>query len=365
MNTTDNNRLFEKNAVEVAIKIGILGILVVWTYRIIEPFLIPVVWGTIIAVAMEPVIDKLARMLGGRRKLAAALFGLLVVATLLIPAAMLISSSIDTVQSLAASLNKNVLTVPPPPEQVAKWPVIGPSVSKTWVLASSNFGAFLHKFAPQLKAVGGVLLGSVGGLVMGLFMFIISVAIAAALLATAEKSSAAVNRIASRFAGTRGPEIIVLATATIRGVMQGVVGVAIIQSVLAAIGMVVVGVPAAGLWAILVLIFAIIQLSPILVLGPVAVWVFSTSQTLPAVLFLIWIILVGLSDNFLKPLLMGRGVDIPMLVILIGALGGMLLSGIIGLFVGAVVIAISYSLFMAWIKEERITAPVADTDVKD
>ncbi len=365
MNTADDSRLFEKNAVEAAIKIGILAVLVIWTFRIIQPFIIPVVWGIIIAVAMEPLIGNLARRLGGRRKLAAVLFALLVIAALIIPATMLVSSSIDAVQTIAESLDKKSLTVPPPPQQVAGWPIIGPSVSKTWALASSNLGAVLQKFVPQLKAAGSVLLGSVGGVLMGVFMFIISLAIAAALLATAEKGSAAATRIVSRLAGDRGPGIIALATATIRGVMQGVVGVALIQSVLAAIGMVVVGVPAAGLWALLVLVFAIIQLPAILVLGPVAAWVFWTSETLPAVLFLIWTLLVGVSDNFLKPLLMGRGIDIPMLVLLIGALGGMILSGIIGLFVGAVVVAISYTLFMAWIEEQPITPSPANTDIDD
>ncbi len=361
MNSEDNSRLFEKNVIEAAIKIGILAILVVWTFRIIQPFLIPVVWGIIIAVALEPFIGKLSRLLGGRRKLAAVIFSLLVIAALVIPAAMLVSSSIDAVQSLAESLDKTALTLPPPPEQVAAWPIIGPPLSKTWALASSNLGAVLHKFAPQLKAAGGVLLGSVGGLVIGVFMFIISLAIAAALLATAEKGSATMTRIVNRFSGDRGPEIIALATATIRSVMQGVVGVAVIQSVLAAIGMVVVGVPAAGLWALLVMVVAIIQLPAILVLAPVVAWVFWTCETLPAVLFLIWAIIVGASDNLLKPILMGRGVDIPMLVILIGALGGLMLSGIIGLFVGAVVVAISYTLFMAWIAEEQGTAQGADT----
>ncbi len=156
------------------------------------------------------------------------------------------------------------------------------------------------------------------------------------------------------FAGDRGPEIVALATATIRGVMQGVIGVAFIQAILSVIGMVIVGVPAAGIWAALVMILAVIQLPPILVLGPIAAWVFSFTSTGPAVFFLIWALLVSGCDGFLKPVLMGRGVDAPMLVILLGALGGMMLSGIIGLFVGAVVVAITYTLFMAWIEEEEV-----------
>jgi predicted PurR-regulated permease PerM len=170
------------------------------------------------------------------------------------------------------------------------------------------------------------------------------------------------SRIVSRFAGEKGPEIITHSTATIRGVMQGVIGVAVIQAILAAIGMVLVGVPAAGLWAALVMILAIIQLPPILVLGPIAAWVFTFADTVPAVIFLVWALLVSGCDGFLKPILMGRGVDAPMLVILIGALGGMMLSGIIGLFVGAVVVAIMYTLFMEWLADEEFSAAVAKTD---
>jgi predicted PurR-regulated permease PerM len=277
----------------------------------------------------------------------------------------LVSSSIDSVQSLAASLENDALKVPPPPAKVENWPIIGSSLYKSWSLASTNLEGTLKKFAPQLKAAGGNVLGKVGEGVKAVFMFIISVAIAGALLATAEKGTTVMSRIVTRFAGEKGDDILTLATATIRGVMQGVIGVAVIQAILAAIGMVLVGVPAAGLWAALVMILAIIQLPPILVLGPIAAWVFTFADTTPAVIFLVWALLVSGCDGFLKPILMGRGVEAPMLVILIGALGGMMLSGIIGLFVGAVVVAITYTLFMAWVVEDDFTEPAHDTEAAE
>lgn len=353
MHTRDNSTVFEKNVIEVVVKVGILLMLVVWTFFIIKPFLVPVLWGIIIAVTMEPFVAKYAGASVGRRKLASILFALVVIAALIIPAAMLIISSLDVVQAIAVALDDNTLTLPPPPSAVEQWPLVGPSLYKSWSLASSNLAAALAKFTPQIKSGIGTFLGSVGGGVKVIFMFIISVVIAAALLITAERGAATMTRIVARFAGDKGKEIIVLGSATIRGVMQGVVGVAVIQAVLAAIGMVVVGVPAAGVVAVMVLICAVIQLPPILILGPVAAWVFSTSATVPAVIFLVWALLVSGCDSVLKPILMGRGVDIPMLVILIGALGGMMLSGIIGLFVGAVVVAISYTLFVAWVNEQE------------
>jgi predicted PurR-regulated permease PerM len=138
----------------------------------------------------------------------------------------------------------------------------------------------------------------------------------------------------------------------VRSVTLGILGVAMIQALLASLGLLVVGVPGAGLWALLVLILAIVQLPTILVLGPIIVYVFSTSTTVTAVVFAIWSILVGISDAFLKPLLMGRGVDVPMLVIFIGAIGGFMTSGIIGLFIGAIILALGYKLYLIWLDQD-------------
>lgn len=351
MENIANDKVLTKNVIEVAIKLSILGTLVIWTFFLIKPFLIPVIWGIILAVATEPFIRKFARMLGGRRSLAATLFVLTIVAALIIPSIILVMESIDSIQLLSERMHDKTLVIPPPPAKVADWPLIGNSVYQAWQLFSTNLEVALKQFGPQLKSIASSLLGSVGGGLSGVFMAIVSTCIAGVFLAKAEKSAKVAEKIITRFAGERGAETTALATATIRGVMQGVVGVAIIQAVLSAIGMVVAGVPAAGLWAVLVLVCAVAQLPPILILGPVAAYVFSASDTTTAVIFLVWSLLVSASDGFLKPMLMGRGVDIPMLVILIGALGGMVLFGIIGLFVGAVVLAIMYSAFMRWVDE--------------
>ncbi len=351
MDSIDNHKIFTKNAIEAAIQITILGVMVILTFKLIKPFMIPVIWGTILAVAMEPLIARIAERLGGRRTLTSLLFVLMVVAVLIIPTGMLIMSSIDTAQTLTEQMQSKAIVIPPPPSKVADWPFIGNTVHQAWQMASTNLEEALKHFAPQIKTAAGKLIGSVGGGLAGLFMIIISTCIAGVFLAKAEKCSAAAERIITRFAGEKGGEITALATATIRGVMLGVVGVAVIQASLSAIGMVVVGVPIAGLWTIMVLVCAVIQLPPILILGPIAAYVFSYAETTPAVIFLVWVLLVSMSDAFLKPMLMGRGVDIPMLVILLGALGGMMMSGIMGLFVGAVVLAIVYSLFMAWMDD--------------
>ena len=344
----------QNGTIDMIIRLVAIAIMFTATYRIISPFLMPVAWGIIIAVAVEPLISKVSKKLGDKRKTVATLFALIVIAALIIPSVLLVASSIDAVQNVITMLEESKLAVPPPPANVADWPLIGEPLHKAWTLASTNLEAALQKFSPQIKDLATLILAKAGGGLKTVFMFIVSIAISAALLATADQGVTITKRILVKIAGSRGEEFQALSTATIRGVMQGVIGVAFIQSILAAIGMVLVQVPAAGIWAALVLILAIIQLPPIILLGPIAAWVFTFTDTVPAVIFLVWALLVSGCDGFLKPVLMGRGVDAPMLVILIGALGGMMLSGIIGLFVGAVIVAISYTLFISWINEEEV-----------
>jgi len=193
--------------------------------------------------------------------------------------------------------------------------------------------------------------------------FIVSIIIAGMLLVYANSGTGAVERVSERLMGEQlGKKFAGMAGATIRSVAQGVLGVAIIQAVLAGIGLLVMGVPYAGIWTLLVLLLAIIQLPTLIILGPIIVYVFTITTTVPAVIFMIWSLLVGASDSFLKPLLLGRGLDIPMLVILLGAIGGMILSGIIGLFVGAVVLAVGYKLFMVWMNEGMETVKDVPVD---
>lgn len=358
MDFPESHAVFRKNMLDVFIKAAALGILAVWTFQLIKPFLVPVIWGIILAVAAEPLIFWVSKKMGGRRTLAAVLLVLIIIAVLIIPTVMLVISSIEKLQDVTVQMQNKTLSIPPPPQSVIGWPLIGESLHKFWLLASTNLEAALKQFAPQIKSGIEAVLSSVGGGLSGIFMAIISTCIAGVFLAKSEPSAGLARKIFARFTGDKGPKIAELTVGTIRGVMQGVVGVAVIQAILAALGMLVAGVPVTGLWTILVLICAVSQLPPILVLGPVAAYMFSVASTPTAVMFLVWALVVSASDGILKPLLMGRGVDVPMLVILIGSLGGMILSGIIGLFVGAVVLAIMYTLFTAWLDEDP---KVADT----
>ena len=355
MNTSNqpsNDKLFMARALDATIHIGFVVLLLYWCFKIGQPFIEIIVWGIIIAVTIHPGYNRLKSALGGRGRLAATLITLLALIVLLVPTFMLSESLINTVQELSAQIDEGTLSVPPPSESVRSWPVIGEPLYKFWSLGSDNLGAALSEMTPQLRKLGIRLLSTLANTGVGILKFVVSIIIAGVLLANAAGGGQAARAFAGRLAGERGAMFVELAGATVRSVAQGILGVALIQSLLAGLGCLMVGVPGAGLWTLLVLILAVIQLPTLLVLGPIIVYVFSTTSTITAVLFAIWSVLVGVCDAFLKPLLMGRGVDVPMLVIFIGAIGGFAASGIIGLFVGAIILALGYKLFLAWLNED-------------
>jgi len=347
-----NDRAFLTRATEATIHVGLVVLLAYWCFHIFQPFFNTIVWGIIIAVATHPVYRRLEASLGGRGKLAATLITLMALVLLIVPILMLSGTLFDTAQTLSSELRDGALQVPPPPEQVNSWPLVGKHLYKAWALASTNLEAALGKMAPQLKEIGAWLLAKAAGTGAGILKFVISIIIAGVLLAQAGRQGhRAAQALAARVAGQRGGELVDLAAATVRSVTQGILGVALIQSILSGLGCLAAGVPGAGFWALLVLLLAVVQLPSLLVLGPIIIYVFSTANTVTAILFMIWSVLVGLSDNFLKPILLGRGVQVPMVVIFVGAIGGFITSGLIGLFVGATILTLGYKLFLAWLQQ--------------
>jgi predicted PurR-regulated permease PerM len=320
-------------------------------YLILRPFLFPLAWGIIIAVGIYPLFRKLSSAFGNREKLAATVITLIAILILVIPSILLTDSTIGSVQNLAVKFEEGSVGVPPPPEGVANWPIIGKQLYDTWNLATINLEAVIVKLGPQLQNIAPKLFSAVAGLVTTVLLSLISIIIAGVLLVNAKSSEQAAQKMFKVLIGAQGEGFTQLAGSTIRSVVQGVLGVAIIQAVVSGLGMLIFDIPAAGLWALIVLFLAVIQLPPILILGPVAAYAFTIMDTTPAVIFLIFSIIVSLSDTFLKPLFLGRGVDVPMLVILLGAIGGMMLGGIIGLFVGAVILALAYKVYQELILE--------------
>jgi len=349
---------FVRNALEATIRIGILMVLALWCFDIVKPFVTIILWGVIIAIAVSPTYEKLVTKLGDRRGLAAFVFILLMLIVLIIPASMLTGTIIDGARQTADILGSGRVHVPPPPESVSHWPIIGEKLAAFWQLASSNLTEALERVQPQIKEASRWLLGAAAGAGIGLLKFLASIIIAGVLLPGAANSAESSERIFRRLAGDQGSAFRQLATSTVRSVARGILGVALIQALLAGAGLAFVGVPAAGLLTVLVLMLCIVQLGPGLVMIPVAIWLFAAGDSqITAILFAIYTVPVILIDDVLKPILLGRGGAVPMLVIFLGAIGGFLSMGIIGLFVGSIVLVVGYTLLIEWLGSGNNAAP--------
>jgi predicted PurR-regulated permease PerM len=336
---------------EITIHVGLVVLVLFWCFRIAQPFIQIFVWGIIIAIAISPGYRWLNSVLGGRKKLAAALVTLLLLVIIIVPCVMFATSLVETAQKLSADFSEGSLRIPAPSEKVKSWPVIGQTLYNFWHLSSENLTAAVGQIAPHLKSLGLWLLNTAAGAGFAIVSFGIAILIAGVLLANETRGIQVARAISVRLAGERGTDLVKLSGATVRSVARDILGVALIQAILAGLGCLVAGVPGAGLWALIVLILAVIQLPTFIILAPIVIYVFYTTSMVPAILFAIWNLLVGGCDSFLKPLLMGRGVDVPMLVVFIGAIGGFILNGIVGLFIGAIILSLGFKLFEVWLDE--------------
>jgi len=350
----ENNEAFYKRSIYTALRIGFIALLFVWSFEIIKPFILPVLWGIIIAVAIYPLFERLSKLLGNRNKLASIIITITALSILIVPSIFFVDSTIDGVQNIAVQMESGAIKIPIPSETIGNWPIIGKPLYEIWYLASTNIEGLVVKFAPQLKEFAPGLLSIASSLGTTILMFVISIIIAGALLIKADSSEKAAKSIFQTLIGKQGENFVELSTSIIRSVVQGVLGVAAIQSLLGGIGIWAIGIPVPGLWALIILFVAILQLPVFFIMAPLAIYVFTITDTTPAVIFLIWSIIVSASDAVLKPIFLGRGIDIPMLAILLGAIGGMIMSGIIGLFVGAVVLALSYKVFQALLVNDAL-----------
>jgi predicted PurR-regulated permease PerM len=337
-------------SIESALRIGLVFLILFISFLIFRPFIVLIAWGAIIAIAFYPVQKKLTKLFKGKKGLAATVLTLVLLAILIVPTTIFVSSLVDNSVALAEGIKMGTFSIPPPNESVKEWPLIGGRFYELWSLSSLNIESAIIKYHPQVSAISGVLLESVGGLLGSGLIFFFAVIISGLFLANADGMYSFAISFSEKLVGKAGKQLVNNSKGTVQSVVKGVIGVALIQSILVGIGFWAADVPAGPLLTLIVFIFALIQLPPIIVVIPVIIYVFSVESTTVAVIFTIYELVAGASDNFLKPLLLGRGVEIPMLVILIGAIGGMILMGMIGLFVGSVVFALAYQLFNDWMK---------------
>ena len=340
---------------EVLIRFSLILFLVVMSVKIFSPFMGLMVWALILAVTLYPLQQKVAKKLGGKQGKAATILVLSGIFILGIPTIMLGTATVDFVHETHTAFENNTISIKPPAPSVAEWPFVGKKVYEFWTLASNNLPALLEKMQPQLVNVSKAALDFVAGAAGGIFQFLFALIIAGIMMAFGKSGSRAMQKIIQRLSGPeKGDQLYILSTATIRSVSMGVIGVAFIQALLLGVGFVWADIPAAGLLALLVLVVSIAQIPPTLITIPVIAFLWwSGDSTLSNVFFTIFFVLAGLSDNVFKPLFLGRGVEAPMPIILLGALGGLVAGGLVGLFVGGVLLALGYVIFMDWVASDE------------
>lgn len=342
-----------KDLTELMIRIGLIAFLVVVSVQIFSPFMGVMLWALVLAVTLYPLHQSIARRLGNRQGRAATLLVLLGVLLIVFPTFMLGSSLAGFIHDTHMAYENNAIKIEQPPAGIAEWPIIGPKLHEVWSEAVTDLPGLLQSLRPQLKSFSETALAFVAGTAAGVLQFLASLVIAGIMMAYGQAGSNAMLKIIRRFSGNKeGEKFYRLSTATIRSVSMGVLGVAFIQALLLGVGFVWAGVPAAGLLAIVVLVFGIAQLPALIVSLPVIAYIWwSGDSTMSNVAFTVYLLVAGMADNVLKPLLLGRGVDAPMPIVLLGALGGMVSAGLIGLFLGAVLLSLGYVIFMDWVAE--------------
>ena len=352
--------LSAEDIVQLVIRLGLLGLLIFWTFIVIRPFVPILSWSAVLAVAFHPVFAWLAQRLGGRPRTASAILTLITLGIVIGPAAWLGLSAVEGIRDLAGQNGSGDLALQGAPEQIRSWPLIGPQLYAVWNEAYSNIRAALREVAPYLKPLAGMMLSFAGDTGIGMLQFLLSVLVAGFLLPHGAQLVAALRGFLLRVVPGQSEHFLELAGATIRAVSQGVIGVAILQALLAGVGFKLAEIPSAGLLAVVVLLLSIVQIGAAIVLLPVLVWIWMDKDVTVAILLTVYLVVVGLLDNVLKPLLMGRGLATPTLVILIGVIGGTLAHGIIGLFIGPIVLSVAWQLATAWMGIDHVAPARVD-----
>ncbi len=338
---------------DVAIRLALMALVIYWSFLLLRPFIAILIWAAILSVALYPIYIWVKRVLGGRSTLASFLLTLLVLVIILGPISMLGAALVENLSSIAARISEGTVTAPPPPPYVADWPLIGDKLFSFWQVASVELDQALASIKPQLEAAALKLLGLVGNIGLGFLQFTVAIIVAGFTYSRATTLQEYLKIFAARVTPRMGEDFVGLAGGTVRSVARGVVGISLIQAILFGIGALVAGIPLAGLWTFVALILAIVQIGAGLVIIPVIIFAWNSMETVSAAILTAYMVPVMLLDNVLKPIVMGRGLPVPMLVIFIGVIGGTMVHGLIGLFVGPIVLSLGYELGRAWIAMGR------------
>jgi predicted PurR-regulated permease PerM len=354
-------RRLSSRLLDVLIRAGLIAVLAMLCYVVFAPFLTLMAWAIILAITLYPAHRSFARRIGGRHGLAATILVIAGVLLVIAPTALLVNSFGSSIQDFVGAVQNNTLKIPAPREGVQAWPIVGKKIYGVWSRAHTDLPGLVESLQPKIGELARKALGIVASIGIGMLQFIASVVVAGIVMAYGEAGTRGSRAIFTRVIGSdRGESFARLSTATIRAVAQGVIGIAFIQAILVGLALLVAGVPWAGVLAAITLVLSIAQVPALIVIIPAIAYIWSSGDysSGAAIAYTIILLLSGMADNVLKPLMLGRGVDAPMPVILLGALGGMATGGILGMFVGATLLALGYQIFMAWV-DTNPDAPAA------
>ncbi len=332
------------------VRVGVIVLFAYCSYTLIAPFILIVIWAAILTVALYPLYNRLQGLLGGHRRIAAFLITILCLGIIIGPLTAIALNFVEATRWLIARLSTGAVHFPDPPKSLREWPLVGERIFLAWNLASSNLAETLDRLQPALVQAGRFVLAQSAVIGLGLLSFMSSIIITGFCLGHGPKLASGGDRFAKRIAGERGLGFVRLAGVTIRNVASGVIGVAVLQTFLAGLVLRFFAVPASGGLTFVILILCIVQIGPALVLLPVVIWAWTTQDFNYALSLTLLLVPVAIIDNIVKPILVSRGLSTPMLVIFMGVIGGTIAYGLIGLFLGPIVLSVFYDLLVAWVR---------------
>lgn len=338
---------------DTIIRLLILLLIIAWCLLIMLPFVHIMMWSLILGLAIFPLHKSLSQKLGSKPKLASFLIIFSILLIVILPSVLMMLSLVDEVKELKTSYSDGTLTIPPPTEKVKEWPIIGERLYTLWESAAVNLKQVIIQYKDQLIDVGRKIASGILGAVGGVVQIIASLIIAGILLVVGGVGDS-IRKFFRKLAGSKGDEFAEITLKTIGNVVKGVLVVALILGILHGILFTLAGIPYAGVWTLLVFVLGILQIPAVIVTLPIIIYMFAVKEPMPASIWTVLLLVAGLSDNFLKPILLGKGAPVPMLIIFIGVVGGFIFSGFIGLFTGAVVMSIGYKLFLGWLNSDGL-----------
>jgi predicted PurR-regulated permease PerM len=346
------NQITHPSVYDTTIRLFILLLIVAWCLLIMSPFVSIILWSVILALALYPLHNTLAKKMGGRPKLASSIIVLSFLIIIVFPIGLLIGSLVEEVKELKEMYNAGTLTIPPPNQKVKEWPIVGDKIYGIWQAASTNIEQTVLKYREQLTDMGKTVVKGLLSSVSAVIQILVSLIIAGILLVFGETGEST-RKFFRKVAGDRGDEFADVAFKTVGSVVKGIIGVALILALLHGIVFMLAGIPFAGIWTLLVFVLCVLQIPVIFVTLPIIIYLFAEHGVTTAIIWTIVLFVIGLSDNVLKPILLGKGAPVPMLIIFLGVIGGFIFSGFIGMFTGAIVLSIGYKLFVSWLDTEN------------